>query len=707
MRLCKIINLFYMSEGRQNPEFLKDKYDLHNALEVGSAAKRTEARTKETLSKKPADQIQNYLDRLSEIVDRTNPHLRERGLEAAKEILHNKFVIKPENIPESYFDNQRRIAREQGHGDIEITQEMRSQLTEVIITDQESSLDKWVDYLASPDATYPDWLKYYAIRSVLGIGEYDKKKKEFTKRSKGTVKPFPDLNREALAYVLDAIEKKYSDNGFDFSQLKPEDQKELEKLLQGENFAKLYAWAIEKVTPTEVNQLTITNGEWIKYNKGSDHMPLVKSLQGHGTGWCTAGESTAQKQLEGGDFYVYYSYDKDGKPTIPRVAIRMQDNTISEVRGIAPEQNLDPFIGPVVQEKLTRFPDGRLYEKKVSDMKRLTDISKREEQNGGLTVEDLRFLYEIDGQIQGFGYQKDPRIKELKAGRNAKQDLAQIFDCSEKEISTTEDEAFRGSIKFHYGGLSLTDLTSAEGLKLPEMVYGYLKLSDLTSAEGLKLPETVGGSLNLNSLTSAKGLKLPKTVGSHLRLNNLTSAEGLKLPETVGGDLDLNGLTSAEGLKLPETVGGDLNLRRLTSAEGLKLPETVGGYLNLSGLTSAEGLKLPETVGGHLDLSGLTSAQGLKLPETLGGGLYLHRLTSVRGLKLPETISSDLNLEGLTSAEGLKLPESVGGNLDLSHLTSAKDLKLPESVGGDLSLRGLTSAEWDKLRKTYPKLRIV
>jgi len=54
---------------------------------------------------------------------------------------------------------------------------------------------------------------------------------------------------------------------------------------------------------------------------------------------------------------------------------------------------------------------------------------------------------------------------------------------------------------------------------------------------------------------------------------NLTSAEGLTLPQPVGGDLDPRGLTSAEGLTLPESVGGDLDLRGLTSAEGLTLPE--------------------------------------------------------------------------------------------------------------------------------------
>ncbi|MEK7078325.1 MAG: hypothetical protein AAB911_02035 [Patescibacteria group bacterium] len=419
----------------ENPEFLKEKYNLHKSEEVESAAQRAEARAGEQVPQNPADRIQNYLDRFNEILDRKDPDKRERGIEALKHILHNKFVIKPEEIPEGYFENQRRIAREQGHGDIEITDEMRGQLSEVIVADQESSLDKWIDYLASPDATYPDWLKYYATRSILGMGEYSKERKEFTKRSKGTTKPFPDLNREALAYVLDAVEKKHQGEKFNLTALENEDKEKFEKILQGENFSKLYAWAIEKVTPESQDQLTITKGEWIKYDQGSDHMPLVVSLQGHGTGWCTAGESTAEAQLEGGDFYVYYSLDQQGQPTIPRVAIRMQENGIAEVRGIATEQNLDPHIGGVVQEKLKEFSDGAVYEKKTQDMKILTAVENKVRKGLELSKDDLSFIYEINAPIEGFGYQKDPRIAELRQGRNTEEDMLVIFECTKEQIA--------------------------------------------------------------------------------------------------------------------------------------------------------------------------------------------------------------------------------------------------------------------------------
>jgi hypothetical protein len=433
----------------ENPlNFLKKKYNLHNAPEVKQSAERTTFRTGEEVAQNPAEQIQNYLDRFKEILDRKDPEQREMGLRALKKVLHNNFVIHQDQIPESYYDNQGRIAREQGHGDIEVTKEQKKQLAEVVIADQKSSLDTWVDYLSGPDATYPDWLKYFAVRSVVSMGSYDKEKKEFSKRSNGTTKPFPDLNREALAYVLDVIEKKTNREHINLNHLDGEQKESFGKLLAGENFPKLYAWAIDKLTPASAEQLAITKGSWIKYDQNTDHMPLVQSLQGHGTGWCTAGESTAKTQLENGDFYVYYSEDAEGDLGIPRAAIRMQGGKIAEVRGIAEQQNLDPFIAPIVQEKMKEFPDGASYEKKSEDMKKLTSIENKVTLGQELNQQDLIFLYEMNGTIQGFGYDKDPRIAEILETRDSSADAAIVFACAPDQIANNIDQVNENTIAY-------------------------------------------------------------------------------------------------------------------------------------------------------------------------------------------------------------------------------------------------------------------
>ncbi|MFH1632071.1 MAG: hypothetical protein ABIA47_03620, partial [bacterium] len=138
-----------------------------------------------------------------------------------------------------------------------------------------------------------------------------------------------------------------------------------------------------------------------------------------------------------------------------------------------------------------------------------------------------RFLYQIDSNIEGFGYEKDPRIDEILSTRGDKRsDIAYAIDCKPEQVSLTKDEALSGDIKFHLGELGLSSLTSAEGLTLPKSVCGDLGLSGLTSAEGLTLPGSVGGSLYLSGLTSAEGLRISRALKGRVITN-------IELPESV------------------------------------------------------------------------------------------------------------------------------------------------------------------------------
>ena len=177
--------------------------------------------------------------------------------------------------------------------------------------------------------------------------------------------------------------------------------------------------AIEEFKPISEELLKITKGEWIKYQRGSDHMPLVNSISDYGTGWCLRGEDMAKRYLvrDQNDLYVYYSLDKNRKPLIPRVVMVVNaNNEITEVRGVAEGENLDPYIGDVVEAKLGESgfeQEGKKYKKKSADMKFLTVIDKKVKAKEPLTKNEIIFLYEIDSPIEGFGYnnEKDPRIE--------------------------------------------------------------------------------------------------------------------------------------------------------------------------------------------------------------------------------------------------------------------------------------------------------
>jgi hypothetical protein len=660
--------------------------DLHTSDRVMHISKESD---------KKRDRILKYFDRLEKAhqkaVDSKNPS----AIKFLKNLYYDLYIIKPEDIPESYFLNEQRIARERGYGNIQLTKERRETLINQIIDDQKESLEKWIDYFLFDEESksYEIWEKYWVFQGLQKLGKYDKEKGKFSKRDKTTVYPFPPVEREAIFNTIKLMEE----------YIKNKTREEDIKSALGEgNFKTLYEYSLKQIREKgKKYNSDSTEGVWIKYNQGSDYNILRNSLQGYYTGWCTAaGENFAKFQLTNGDFYVYYTMDENNEPKVPRIAIRMDGkNRIGEIRGIANDQNMEVEMLPILNKKLEEFPDKDNYYKKEKDMQKLTIIDNKSKNGIELNIDELRFLYELDNEIDGFGYQKDPRIEEIKNVRNKYQDVAKIFNCKEEEIGIEISDLGKPNLKYFFGNVDSYDLYDAESLILPEEVNGNLDLESIESAKDLVLPKTVNGNLNLNSLTSAEGLKLPKIVNGYLCLGGLTSAKGLVLPETVNGGLYLKNITSAKDLVLPETVNGNLDLGGLTSAEGLKLPKIVNGYLCLGGLTSAEGLVLPEEVNGNLNLGGLTSAEGLILPKIVNGYLCLG-LTSAEGLVLPETVNGDLILKRLASAKYLILPKIVNGNLDLSELTSAKDLILPETVNGYLDLGGLISAEGLILPKT-------
>ena len=655
--------------------------NLHNSDRVLKAS---------NVSDKKRERLLKYFERLEELHNRVSETRSVNGEKLLKSFYYDLYVIKPENIPDAYFQNQVRLARERGYGNIELTEEDKRRMTEEVIDDQKKSLDKWIEYFLYDEESksYEMWEKYWVFQGLQNLGKYDKETSKFSKRDKTTVYPFPPVEREYIFTTLKLME--------DFLKDKKSEE-DIKQALSTGNFKLLYEYVIKQSFLKGEHQSNNNDGKWIKYEQGSDYNILRDSLQGYYTGWCTAaGENFAKDQLAGGDFYVYYSLDEHGEAKVPRIAIRMDGkDKIGEIRGIADNQNMEPEMMPILEEKLKEFPDKDKYLKKEHDMKLLTLIDKKVNNNIELNVDELKFLYEIDSKITGFGYRKDPRIEEIKRKRNERRDYSLIYNVKEEEVALSIQEWLNNPEKFKAlpGSIDSLYLTSAEGLVLPQLVGGNIELRSLASAEGLVLPKSIGGDIDLRSLASAEGLVLPESIGGSIDLRSLTSAEGLVLPKSIGGKIYLNSLTSAEGLVLPKSIGGDIFLDSLTSAEGLVLPESIGDDILLGSLASAEGLVLPESIGGSIFLDSLTSAEGLVLPKSIGRHIDLRSLTSAEGLVLPQHVGGGINLSSLTSAEGLVLPQHVGDYIELRSLTSAEGLVLPQHFGGYIDLRSLTSAE--------------
>jgi len=447
-------------ENNFGSEFLREKYqNLHNSPEVKSAVRNAQ-KSGEKIPNDPTVQIQSYLDRLERLAinpvkdqkrelirGESRPHTLVNHL---REMLMREYIRQnKEKMAEGAARVEERAARQLGI-EAHYGEQGLAQRGEIAVEDLEKSLDNWIMYLTDANEPYPAWFRYYAFRNILGLADYDKEKQEFPKRSKGTARLFPDIDRGALAEIQNIIEVSRDPKKLEIfrqtQKLADTPDNQLMTKEESEKFAKLpfaqqYAKAIKRAGEITDEMRQETRGKWIKYQQNTDPTALWASLQNKGTAWCTKGFATAQQQLQGGDFYVYYSLDNIGKPTIPRVAIRMQEGRVAEMRGVADnEQNIEANMINIAEKQVNELPGAEKYKKASGDMKQLTLIETKTKSNQPLSKEDLTFLYEINSKIVGFGYKDDPRIKEIRDQRNPKEDAPIVFDCQPNEIAWNQDE---------------------------------------------------------------------------------------------------------------------------------------------------------------------------------------------------------------------------------------------------------------------------
>lgn len=438
---------------------------LQNSREVQRAVDREERTSGVGIPNEPAERIESYLRRLEHLILDPQKEQRRigtgsiedaerpRALSLLREAVLKEYVRpNKDQMAQGAARVEQRVARQMGI-QVDHTDEALEQRGERAIGDLESSLDQWITYLSDPNEPYPTWFRYYAFRNILQLGEYDKDKQEFPKRSKGTFKLFPDVDRGALAYVEEIMSAAQDDVVLERLR---EAQKELgtpeADMLTSEKaeafavlpFAKQYAEGIKTQGEITSELRAETRGRWIRYHQGDDPKELWKSLQNKGTAWCTRGYSTAKTQLADGDFYVYYTLDATGEPAIPRIAIRMegQDRIAEPPRGVFDsQQNLEPNMVDILDEKLKDFgQEADAYRKKSEDMRYVAALEHKQANGEPFSKDDLAFLYEVHATIESFGYEKDLRVAELRRDRNVEEDMLTVFGCTQGQIARTPGE---------------------------------------------------------------------------------------------------------------------------------------------------------------------------------------------------------------------------------------------------------------------------
>ena len=575
----------------------------------------------------------NEIDRVIKLIDKIY-----RELYKSKEVLHgNKNVLnKYDNIKEyidrlekihlKIKDNPKYIERlKQYYFDkyiIKLEYLKDKDKYEQIIQDQCISLNRWLDfYFSSQSDDIPMWAKFWSFQGMLRLGTFNHDTGKFNKREKNNTCVFADLNVEALYYSINLLRQYLNNEQIDNNLI---------ELVKSGSFKKLYEYSINILTKKKDSDY---DGIWIKYNQNTNPISLISSLQGYNTDWCIAGFATAYKQLSEGDFYIYYTINRNGEYKVPRLCIRMyKDNIIREICGVAPKQNIESGFEDIIIDKIKDFNDKFEFMYGLNQLQFLSKIYQKFKSNQELTKDDLIFLYEINFNIVGVVPHKDPRIKEILSNRDKKYDLSLIFNCNEDEIALTQDEVNINTICL-YDNL----IAYEENINLPKLQYvkGDIKCPYLKDVSGLYSLTCTSGSIYLDSLIDATGFKNLRIIGGSINCEYLRKSNGFNNLVSIGYNAyfpELKEVLNFNSLKIiglnalyPKYI--DAYIPNVITGKGLENLEIIKGNMIFYKVKSLECFKSLKQVRGEAHLASLETIENLdKISiNTCGGKLILNK----------------------------------------------------------------------------------
>lgn len=518
-------------------------------------------------------------------------------------------VMTEEDVPASHVRARVRREREFGHGDLTGESLVRWQIAHQVVVEQTASFQSWWDYLNALEGR-PAWLRYWAITNVLGLMPFNMDRGEFAVRRARQTAPFPELDRRALARTLDVVWRTLNLT----PSLGPVERR---RALATLSFRKLYGEQIRLGWPAKLARV---GGAWRTFAGESDAEALMTTLRERGSGWCLTTPELARRYLRDGELHIYFSDDERGRPTQPRLAIHLERDQIAEVRGIAANQNIDADIAAtsILTDRLNALgPIGDRYRIRARHMARLTEIERR----GGTEPADLRFLYELDEPIEGFGSERDPRIDELRRGRDVRRDLALALGVPAEQISLDGEDPFRPGIRAHFGDIDLAFKDRRR--PLPEYLLGSLTLPKDAAFLEFRLPRVITGALYANFVRHVGGVRMPERADAGVSMINLRSLAHVRMPRVAFGNVHLDNLRRARHVDFGSAMEGWIFLYALEDADDVVFPDTVG-HLIMNRLPRATGVILPRHVAHDLNLDGLQTDDGLRLPDWVGNVFMTH-----------------------------------------------------------------------------------
>ena len=615
----------------------------------------------------------NYLNKL----ERVSYSLSDKNYKKFSSIYYKNYVIKKENIKDSVINNIRiRSLYSNGFtGEPEL-------IIDNIIKNQEKSLDNIIKFLLNKK--YTIFEKYFVFQGLVRLKEDRNRNELFVNRDKNTVAPFISINEKAIDYVVNMINN-YIDNNY-ISDVR------IKSSLKDGNFKSLYNYAVNEIRNNNIKGI---DGIWKKYSQGEDYKELFKDLENKYTGWCTEkNELTCKNQISSGDFYVYYTRSVFNTYTVPRIAIRMEDNNIYEIRGILKDQEVEPELLSALKSKLNELPFSEKSMKKFHDMKLLDKIYKKNKENKELSINELKYIYQIDEPIFSFGYINNPKIDEIIESRDMKKDLSIIYNIDKDNIKSNISYINNETV-IYIGDLDIDKVDDIDNINGIKYVFGNIE----SKGKSIKLPslELVIGSLNLSNAHELKARKL-KRINDYCNLMNLRDASDLISLEYIGKDASFSSLYESYGLDNLKYVMGDLDFSELVDARNLKKLVEINGEANFYNLGSSTGLNSLKYINGRAIFSSLTSASSLSNLTYINGSAHFENLMSSYGLKNLVYIFDSAYFNSLIYPVFPSLKNIYGSGI-FPKIESYSFIDNLDYVGSDLILKKVLEPEL----KDYPK----
>lgn len=413
----RLAQIQYLNKANYyDKKFVKEAYDRGCASQDGNPRiRRTSA----------------YLNRLEGLINQNNQFSTEHQKKAERFLWNQaieSLVIKPEDIPNNYWDLRNQIIRDSGHDNLigAFNEQDKTLAIHRLQDHQRDSARVWADHLSREDLAYPAWFKLYAWDGMSKLGEFDKERMIFNKRDQSTVAPYPSLNEEAVRATYLAVN--------DYLNHRQSTDQELASVLESGNFNKVYSsFLLEGKTIIETpNEADQVEGKWVEYTiKDIDKLTRAAEC----TGWCIDHRAEALDQFlhkSGIDhydeaeadnyqlqsrFFLFHLQDRIGGKVADRGSAAIHVNGEGHIDGIyglksrpgKNDQQIEDALKSVVYDKVETLKDGKRYLEYFISNTRLTIIDRNLQNQQLLEVDDVDFVFSLDKDV----FKRDSRPDEI------------------------------------------------------------------------------------------------------------------------------------------------------------------------------------------------------------------------------------------------------------------------------------------------------